>query len=79
MTAALLLAIAGGGAFGASIGSASFSGGAGTASVGGTLYAKQGATVTLTVDTGNNTRCVEVSGAHSGRQTSASAQSSWTF
>ena len=39
------------GASAASVSGAVFSGGAGTASVGGTLYAKQGAALTLTVGT----------------------------
>jgi hypothetical protein len=78
-TAALLLAIAGGGAFGASVSSASFSGGAGTVSVSDTLYAEEGGALTLTVNTANNTRCVDVTGAHTARQTSASARTSWTF
>ena len=79
MTAVLLLAIAGSSAFGASVSSASFSGGAGTVNVGGTLYAESGGALSLTVNTGNNARCVDVSGAHTARQTSASPQTSWTF
>ncbi len=59
--------------------SASFNGGAGTVSVGGTLYAKQGASLTLTVNTSNDTKCVEVSGAFTATQTSATAKSTWTF
>src|SRR5213078_2101676 len=61
------------------VSSASFSGGAGTVSVGGTLYAKSGAVLTLTVATSTDTKCVEITGAHTARQTSATAKSSWTF
>lgn len=66
-------------AYASSVSSASFGGGAGTVSVGGTLYAKQGGALTLTVNTSSDTRCVEVSGAHTATQSSASAKSSWTF
>ncbi|MGW5238156.1 OmpL47-type beta-barrel domain-containing protein [Monashia sp. NPDC004114] len=60
--------------------SATFTGGGGTALVGGTLYARQGATLTLTVITSSDTKCVEVTGAASPPiQTSPSAQTSWTF
>jgi len=61
------------------VSSASFSGGAGTATVGGTLYAKNGAGLTLSVTTSSDTQCVDVSGAFTGHQTSASGKSSWTF
>lgn len=52
----------------ASVTSAVFSGGAGTESVGGVLYAKQGTAanptnLTLTVATSSDTKCVEVTGA----------------
>ncbi|MFN2489221.1 MAG: OmpL47-type beta-barrel domain-containing protein [Actinomycetota bacterium] len=66
-------------AYASTVSSAGFSGGAGTASVGGTLYAKSGGALTLTVTTSDDTKCVEVSGAHSARQTSNPAKSSWTF
>ena len=63
-----------------SVSSAVFTGGAGTVSVGGTLYAKQGAGVTLTVVTSSDTKCVDVTGAATlPRQTSSTAKSSWTF
>lgn len=63
-----------------SVSSAVFTGGAGTVSVGGTLYAKQGAVLTLTVGTSSDTKCVDVTGAAVlPRQTSATAKSSWTF
>jgi len=62
------------------VSSAAFSGGAGTVSVGGTLYAKQGAALTLTVATSSDTKCVDVTGvATLPRQTSSTAKSSWTF
>ncbi|EWT05669.1 hypothetical protein N864_03055 [Intrasporangium chromatireducens Q5-1] len=56
-----------------------FSGQAGTAVVGGALYAKEGATVTLTVNTSADTQCVDVAGAFTGHQQSDSPRSSWTF
>src|SRR6266498_1461013 len=58
--------------------SAAFSGGAGTVSSGGTLYAKQGATVTLTVTT-TETTCVDVSGAFAAHQQSTNPKATWTF
>ena len=58
-------------ALGSSVGSAAFSGGAGTVSVGGTLYAKNGGALTLTVAPRRDTKCVDVTGAFAGRQTSA--------
>src|SRR5689334_11004441 len=66
-------------AYASTVGSAVFTGGAGTVSVGGTLYAKNGGALTLTVTTSSDTQCVALSGAHTGRQTSTSAKSSWTF
>jgi fibronectin type 3 domain-containing protein len=66
-------------AFASSVTSAFFTGGAGTISSGGTLYAKQGGALTLTVTTSSDTQCVDVAGAHIGHQQSATAKSSWTF
>jgi hypothetical protein len=66
-------------AFASSVTSAVFTGGTGTASSGGTLYAKNGAALTLTVTTSNDTQCVDVAGAFSGHQTSATARTTWTF
>ena len=62
-----------------SVTAASFSGGTGTASVAGALYAKNGGALTLTVTTSADTRCVQVTGAHSARQTSTTPKSSWSF
>jgi hypothetical protein len=59
--------------------SATFSGGANTVSVGGTLYAKTAASLTLTASTTSDAQCVQVSGTHTARQTNASGQTSWTF
>ena len=42
------------------------------------LYAKSGAAVTLTVTT-TDTACVDVAGAFTGHQTSATTKTSWTF
>ena len=66
-------------AYSASVTSATFSGGAGTVTVGGALYAKQGAAVTLTLNTSADTKCVDVAGAFKGIQTSATPKSSWVF
>jgi hypothetical protein len=63
----------------ASVSSASFSGGTGTVTANGRLYAKQGQTVTLNVTTSSDTKCVQVGGAFSDRQTSTTAKSSWSF
>ena len=61
------------------VSSAAFTGGTGTVSVGDTLYAKNGGALTLTVNTSSDTKCVEVTGPFTGRQTSSTAKSSWTF
>jgi hypothetical protein len=58
---------------------AAFSGSAGTASVGGTLFARQGAALTLTVTTDADTRCVEVSGAFADRQNGPAGKTTWSF
>ena len=58
---------------------AAVAGGTGTALVGTTRYARPSAPVVVTVRTPSNTRCVTVSGAHTGRSTSAVARSTWTF
>jgi hypothetical protein len=84
LSAAAVVAISLGGlsvpaAYASSVSSAVFSGGTGTVSVGGTLYAKQGAALTLTVSTSADTQCVDVAGAFTGHQTSTSGQSAWTF
>src|SRR6266536_4083794 len=65
--------------FASSVSSASFTGGAGTATVGGTLYAKNGGALTLTVTTSSDTKCVDVAGAFTDHQQSATAKSTWTF
>ena len=82
--AATALATAGAGfvgtpAFASSVTSAVFTGGAGTVSVGGVLYAKNTGALTLTVTTSSDTQCVDVAGAFTGHQTSNTAKSSWTF
>ena len=61
VTAMLITAIVGiGGAVGSTVTGASFTGAAGTVSVGGTLYAKQGGALTLTVSTSSDTKCVDI-------------------
>ena len=67
------------GAQASTVGTAAFTGSTGTATVGGTLYARSGAALTLTVTTSTDTKCVDVAGAFTGHQTSATARSSWTF
>jgi hypothetical protein len=75
-----MAAVAAPAASASSVTSAVLTGGAGTVAVGGTLYAKSGGTVTLTVVTSNDTKCVEVKGAATlPRQTSSTAKTSWTF
>ncbi|WP_141775706.1 PxKF domain-containing protein [Phycicoccus sp. SLBN-51] len=67
-------------AWASSVTSATFSGGAGTVTVGGVVYAKQGGALTLTVVTSTDTKCVDVTGAATlPRQTSSTARSTWTF
>jgi hypothetical protein len=78
IVAAVLAALVSG-AFGASITGAVFTGSAGSATVDGKLYVKQGQTVTLTVTTSADAKCVSVSGAHTGFQTSPTGKSSWSF
>ncbi|HEX6290650.1 MAG TPA: PxKF domain-containing protein [Herpetosiphonaceae bacterium] len=63
----------------ASVSSASFTGGTSTINVSGTLYAKNGGALTLTVVTDSTTKCVEVVGAHTATQSSNTVKSSWTF
>src|SRR5207244_10392611 len=46
---------------------------------GGVAYARSGVSFTLTVTTPTDETCVDVSGAVTGHQTSATAKSSWTF
>src|SRR4051794_16071540 len=60
--------------------SAVFTGDLSTVMVGQTVYARQGATVSLTVGTGSETQCVQVTGAKDlGIQSSATPRSNWTF
>lgn len=60
--------------------SAAFTGGAGTTSVGGTLYAKSGGALTLTVSTSNDTQCISgVPTGFTGAVTSTTGKSSWIF
>ncbi|MCU1575804.1 MAG: hypothetical protein JWP70_508, partial [Leifsonia sp.] len=66
-------------AAGSTVTSATFTGGTGTVSSGGTLYAKQGGALTLTVITSNDTQCVDVAGAFTAHSESSTAKSNWTF
>jgi hypothetical protein len=65
----------------AQVSGATLSGGAGTATVGGLLYAKQGASLTIAVTTDNTTRCVDVLSGTTlvARLTGPTGQTSWTF
>ncbi|MFC7491636.1 MULTISPECIES: OmpL47-type beta-barrel domain-containing protein [unclassified Knoellia] len=67
----------------ASVTSAAFSGGAGTfTGANGTVYAKQGGALTLTLVTDGNTQCVDVIDGNSNTiatQSATKGQSSWTF
>ena len=62
-----------------SITATTLSGGAGTATVSGTLYAKGGGALTLIVVTDTLARCVELSTTPPLAQTFASPKTSWTF
>ncbi|MDX6229227.1 MAG: large repetitive protein, partial [Frankiales bacterium] len=74
MLASALVTFGNGTATAASVTSAVFSGGAGTFTAGnGTVYAKQTAALTLTVSTDDKTKCVDVTGAVTGRQTTGSS------
>ena len=66
-------------ASGSSVSGASFSGGSGTVTVNGTVYAKNGGALTLNVTTSSDTQCVDLSGAFTGHQQSTTAKSSWSF
>ncbi|HEX5857932.1 MAG TPA: hypothetical protein VFY91_07480, partial [Microbacterium sp.] len=66
-------------AFASSVSSAVFSGGAGTASVGGTLHAKQGAALTLTLVTSSDTQCISLPVEFTGARTSNGGKAGWTF
>jgi hypothetical protein len=79
VAAVVLVTVLGGNALGSTVSSAAFTGGAGTVSVSGTLYVKSGGALTLTVTTSSDTKCVQITGAHTARQTSSTAKSSWTF
>lgn len=58
---------------------AAFTGGAGTVSVAGTLYAKNGGALTLTVTAPSDTKCVDVSGAFTAHAESGTPKTSWSF
>ncbi|MDQ0576244.1 OmpL47-type beta-barrel domain-containing protein [Agromyces albus] len=66
-------------AFASSVTSATFTGGTGTVSSDGTLYAKQGGALTLTVTTSSDTRCVDVAGAFTAHSAPGPAMTNWTF
>ncbi|MEI3847609.1 MULTISPECIES: OmpL47-type beta-barrel domain-containing protein [unclassified Microbacterium] len=83
IAAVLALVIAGLGApaaFASSVTTAVFSGQTGVfAVVGGTLYAKSSATLSLAVSTSSDTRCVDVTGALTAGDRSPSDKSQWMF
>jgi phage terminase large subunit-like protein len=65
----------------AQVASATLTGGAGTATVNGLLYAKQGAALTIGVTTDNATQCVDVmnAGVPVARLTGPTGQTAWSF
>jgi hypothetical protein len=65
--------------FAAGVSSVSITGGANTASVGGVLYARSGASLTLTITTTNDTQCVELDDAVDAVLTSGPGKTSWTY
>lgn len=77
--AVLAATLAGPAAFASSVSSAVFSG-TGTVAVAGTVYARAGTALTLTVTTSSDTKCVDVAGAAPlGRQTATTAKTGWVF
>ena len=50
-----------------------------TTVVNGALYAKPGATMTLTVTTDNDTECVQLTGAHTDEKKAAKGTTQWSF
>ena len=68
----------GGGAFGAAVDNASFSGGANTVVVGRHDLREAGWALTLTVTTSDDTKCVELTGAHTAPGC-VGAKTNWTF
>jgi hypothetical protein len=58
---------------------AAFTGGSGTVSVDGQLFAREGGGLTLTVTAPEGMKCVDVSGPLIGHQTSNTAKTVWTF
>ena len=58
---------------------ASFTGGAGTRVVNGTLFADPGAALTLNVTTDNETKCVEITGAHTATKKADNGTTQWSF
>ena len=65
-------------ALASSVSAASFTGGAGTAVVGGTLYARAGGALTLNVTT-EPSRCVQVTGTFAAMQAASVDQTSWSL
>ena len=64
-------------AYATSVSSAVFTG-SGSGTVGGTLYARQGGALTLTVTTDSDARCVDV-GGFAAIQSTSGVKTSWTF
>src|SRR4051812_2213381 len=83
VVAPAVVSVSAGSADAASVTSAAFTGGAGTfTAANGTVYAKQGGALTLTLVTDGNTQCVDVidgSGDTIATQSASKGQSSWTF
>src|SRR5918994_4010276 len=79
LTSVALIGIAAPSASAATVTSASFSGTNNTAFVGDVLYVKSSGRVTMTVHTTSDTRCLQISGAHSGRQTATAPTTTWNL
>src|SRR5437763_10170378 len=74
-----VVGIVAGSAQGSTVSSLALAGGTNTVSVGGTLYAKAGGKLTFTVNTSSDTKCVELTGGFTDRQSPGPAASTWTF
>ena len=63
----------------AKVNGVSLTGGAGTRVVNGSIFADPGASLTLSVATDSDTQCVQLAGAHTGKQTAAAGRTQWSF
>lgn len=79
LVAAGAVVVPGGAPVDASVSGVTLTGGSGTVSVGGSLYAKQGGALTLAVTTSADTKCVDASGVYTDYLTSAAGKTNWSF